>query len=237
MRAARHAVGLRERAQPDETILERRRQQLAVVDEIGVRFVEQQQAAARQPLIEADDLVARDEPAARIVGIRKVHDRRRVAARRREQRVAVGRAVVPIAGVRRPAAVADHVIVEGRIRAAGRQRGRAGCHERAHREPHQIVDARADQDLVGAAAVLLRERVAQVEGLRIAVPREPLELRAHRGNRLRRGAERALVRPEANELAQPVLAHQLLGTDEGGRCRNRLHRGRGTDQDQPPKKR
>ena len=97
-----------------------------------------------------------------------------------------------------------------------------GRDERAHRQAHEIVDARADHDLFRTAPVLFGERVAQIERFGIAVPREPRQLAAHRGDRLGRRSKRALVRAEANQLALARLAHQLLGADERRRRRNRF---------------
>ena len=63
------------------------------------------------------------------------------------------------------------MIVEGRDTfRASMSAGFARRDEGAHRQAHEIVDARADDDLLRAAAMLLRERVAQVERFRIAVP-------------------------------------------------------------------
>ena len=81
----------------------------------------------------------------------------------------------------------------------------------------------------GRQAMLCGERVAQIERFRIAVPREPRQLAAHRRDGLRRRTERALVRTEAHEFALTGFAHQLLGADEGRRHGNRFDGARRTN--------
>ena len=76
----------------------------------------------------------------------------------------------------------------------------------------------------------MRQRVAQIQRLRIAVPSQRSAARLRiAAIALGRGSERALVGAQAHELAQPALAHELLGTDERRRRGNRVDRGRGSN--------
>lgn len=183
-RRAGHAVRLGERSQPDKAVVEGRRQQLALVHEIGISFVEQQQRVTRQGLVETLDIVAWYKTAARIIRVCEIQNPRRFAPCRGKQRLAIGRTVIAVRDAARAAPIPDDVIRKGGIRAAGRERRITGSDERAHRKPHQIVDARAHHDLFGTAAVLLPERVAQIERFGIAVPRKSRQLFGHRGDRL-----------------------------------------------------
>ena len=74
-----------------------------------------------------------------------------------------------------------------------------------------------------------RERIAQVERLRIAVPAEARKLSRHCFDRLRRRSKRALVCSQTNELGPARLPQELFGTDKRRRLRNCVDGGSGTN--------
>ena len=99
-------------------------QQFARIDEVGVGFVEKQQRVVRQRGGEPFDLAASRKRPARIVGIGEIHDFGALAVRGFGQRVEIHRSVVAVRHYRQVPRMTAHVIVEGRIRTARRDRGR-----------------------------------------------------------------------------------------------------------------
>ena len=124
---AGHAVRLGERSQPDKAVVEGRRQQLALVHEIGISFVEQQQRVMRQGLVEM--LRYRRVDIKRppgLSGICEIQNPRRFAPCRGKQRLAIGRTVIAV----RDVAGGPHTRrrdSKGGIRAAGRDVGSPGA--------------------------------------------------------------------------------------------------------------
>ncbi len=212
---AGEAIGLGEGAQPqDLRVADVDRQQLCRRRRIAIGLVEQQQHAGGQRGDERAQCVRSPERPHGIVGIADVEDARVLALRGIEQRAEV-LLVVAVGHAHEAAAAAGDVKVEGRIGAVrGDDRG-ARLDDELHGEPEQPVDALADDDVVEADAVELRQRRAQFVALGIGVHPVAVGGRAHGGECLRRRTEQALVGAEPGTKGAPAGTLLRLRTDEG----------------------
>src|SRR5262249_42118276 len=95
-------------------------------------------------------------------------------------------------------------------------------------EAQEIVDAGAEHDVIAPDIVPPRQRLAQDEALWITVPVDLRRGGAHRGERLGRGAEGALIGADAELERTPRLALESLGRDEGNGGGERRHQPRVT---------
>src|SRR2546425_6316039 len=86
----------------------------------------------------------------------------------------------------------------------------AGPEEGPHEQLDQLVRAVAEHDMVGRHAVLLGERLAQVEAAAVRVAVEVVERREDRLLHSVGWRQRVLVRRELDRVVDPELALQLL---------------------------
>ena len=223
---AGEAIGLGERAQTqDLRVAGVDRQQLCRWRRIAIGLVEQQQHAGRQSGDKPAQRLGSPEGAHGIVGIADVEDAGVLAPRGIEQRAQI-LLVVAVGHAHEAAAAAGDMEVEGRVGAVrGDDRG-ARLDDELHGKPEQAVDALADDDVVEADAMKLRQRRAQFVALGIGVHPVAVGGRAHGSERLGRRAEQAFVGAEPRAKGATAGTLLRLRTDEGHEGRQAIDKSR-----------
>ena len=109
------------------------------------------------------------------------------------------------------------MIIEGGIAAERGHDRRVRRYDEAGDLAEQPVYATADRDIVAGNAVVKRQRLAQLEILRIAVHPGRFGRCAHRFQHGGGGTEATFVRADAGAHGKAAVALDGLGSDEGNR--------------------
>ncbi len=136
--------------------------------EVGVRFVQQQQARLRQAIEEGCQRGGAVIRAGRVVWIGEVDQRGSYAMGGGREAIKIVAVVAVRYALQRPAEPHD-VVVEGGVCAQGCHGGLSRFQKRTYRQAQQVVDAAGYHDVLGRNAVVAGERRAQLEILGIGI--------------------------------------------------------------------